>query len=88
MKYDSTYKYPTKTEWKADPVRGIRQLTNGLGGDGPIHADSAIIRLPVSAYRSGGNGVVKLVLGNGEYSWEFVNTKYSNIHDQGRGTCH
>src|ERR1700752_1647628 len=68
MKYDSTYAYPTKTEWKADPVRGIVQITSGLGGDGPIHADSAIVRLPVSMYRSGGNGVVKLVLGNGEYS--------------------
>ena len=88
MKYDSTYKYPTRTEWKADPVRGIVQITSGLGGDGPIHADSALIRLPVSVYRSGGNGVVKLVLGNGEYSWEFINTKYSNIQDKGRGTCH
>jgi hypothetical protein len=88
MKYDSTYAYPTKTEWKADSVRGIVQITSGLGGDGPIHADSAVIRLPVSRYRSGGNGVVKLVLGDGEYSWEFVNTKYSHVSDRGRGVCH
>jgi hypothetical protein len=88
LKYDSTYAYPTKTEWKADPVRGIVQITSGLGGDGPIHADSAVIRLPVSMYRSGGNGVVKLVLGNGEYSWEFINTKYSQVQDRGRGSCH
>ena len=42
----------------------------------------------MSVYRSGGNGVVKLVLGSGEYSWEFVNTRYSNIQDKGRGVCH
>lgn len=88
LKYDSTYKYPTKSEWKADPVRGIAQITSGLGGDGPLRVDSTVIRLPVMMYRSGGNGVVKLVLGEGEYSWEFVNTKYSHIQDSGRGTCH
>jgi hypothetical protein len=88
MKYDHSYQDPTTTEWAADPVRGIVQITSGLGGDGPTHADSAVVRLPVSVYRSGGNGVVKLVLGDGEYSWEFINTKYSNIQDKGRGTCH
>ena len=88
MKYDHSYQDPTTTEWAADPVKGIAQITSGLGGDGPTHADSAVVRLPVSVYRSGGNGVVKLVLGDGEYSWEFVNTPYSNIQDRGRGTCH
>jgi len=88
MKYDHSYQDPTTTEWAADPARGIAQITSGLGGDGPTRADSAVVRLPVSVYRSGGNGVIKLILGNGEYSWEFINTKYSNIQDRGRGTCH
>jgi hypothetical protein len=59
-----------------------------LGGDGPTRADSAVIRLAASKYRSGGNGVIKLVLGDGEYTWEFVNTKYSHINDSGTGFCH
>jgi len=88
MRYANGYQHPTETEWAADSVRGIRQITTGLGGDGPIQADSAIVRLPTSEYRSGGNGVLKVVLGDGVYTWEFLNTKYSHIQDSGRGTCH
>lgn len=88
MYYANSYQDPTPSEYAPDPVNGIRQITSGLGGDGPIRADSALIRHPLSEYRSGGNGVVKLVLGSGEYSWEFINTKYSQIQDRGRGTCH
>jgi hypothetical protein len=88
MRYDSSYSHPTTTEWAADSVRGIRQITTGLSGDGPINADSAVVRLPTSEYRSGGNGVLKVVLGDGIYTWEFLNTKYSHIQDSGRGTCH
>jgi hypothetical protein len=53
-----------------------------------MNADSAVVRLPTSEYRSGGNGVLKIVLGDGVYSWEFLNTRYSHIQDSGRGTCH
>jgi len=88
MRYAEGYQHPTTTEWAADSARGIRQITSGLGGDGPIHADSAIVRLPTSEYRSGGNGVLKVVLGDGVYSWEFLNTKYSHIQDSGSGVCH
>jgi hypothetical protein len=88
MRYDHSYQDPTLTEWAADSVRGIRQITTGLGGDGPTTADSAVVRLPTSEYRSGGNGVLKVVLGDGVYSWEFLNTRYSNIHDKGHGVCH
>jgi acid phosphatase type 7 len=89
MKYDRTYQDPSPSEYAADPVRGIRQITSGLGGDGPTAFDQpAATRHPLSEYRAGGNGVLKLVLGNGEYSWEFINTKYSHIQDSGRGTCH
>lgn len=88
MRYANGYQHPTETEWAADSARGIRQFTTGLGGDGPIQADSAVVRLPTSEYRSGGNGVLKVVLGDGVYTWEFLNTKYSHIQDSGRGTCH
>jgi hypothetical protein len=88
MKYANGYQNPTPSEWAADSVRGIRQFTSGLAGDGPLVADSAVTRLPTSEYRSGGNGVLKLVLGDGAYTWEFLNTKYSHIQDSGTGYCH
>ena len=88
MFYANGYQHPTTSEWAADSIRGIRQITSGLGGDGPMHADSAMVRLPTSEYRSGGNGVLKLVLGDGVYSWEFLNTNGSTVHDSGRGKCH
>ena len=88
MRYAEGYSNPTVTEYAADPARGIRQITSGLAGDGPIVADSALVRHPLSEYRSGGNGVLKLVLGDGAYTWEFLNTRYSHIRDSGSGTCH
>jgi hypothetical protein len=89
MKYANSYKDPTPSEFAADSVRGIRQITSGLGGDGPTTFDQpAAVRHPLSEYRAGGNGVLKLVLGDGAYSWEFLNTKYSHITDRGSGTCH
>jgi hypothetical protein len=88
MRYAEGYQHPTTSEYAADSARGIRQITTGLGGDGPVRADSAVIRHPLSEYRSGGNGVLKLVLGDSTYSWEFLNTKYSSIHDSGIGACH
>jgi hypothetical protein len=88
MRYAEGYQHPTTSEYAADAARGIRQITTGLGGDGPIKADSALYPHPLSEYRSGGNGVLKVVLGDGVYSWEFLNTKYSHIQDAGRGTCH
>jgi hypothetical protein len=88
MFYANGYSNPTRSEYAADSLRGIRQITTGLGGDGPTKADSALYPHPLSQYRSGGNGVLKVVLGDGVYSWEFLNTKYSHIQDSGRGTCH
>ncbi|MFN2571381.1 MAG: hypothetical protein ABR537_07180, partial [Gemmatimonadales bacterium] len=87
--YANGYQNPTPSEFAPDSIRGIRQITSGLGGDGPTTFDQpAAIRHALSQYRAGGNGVLKLVLGDGAYSWEFVNTKYSHIDDRGRGTCH
>lgn len=89
MDYGGTYTNPDSLEFRADPVRGVREITSGLGGDGPTAYDQpAAVRHPLSEFRAGGNGVLKLVLGDGAYTWEFVNTKYSHINDSGSGTCH
>lgn len=88
MRYAEGYSNPTPSEFALDSARGIRQITAGLGGDGPHTTPSFAGTHPLSEYRSGGNGVLKVVLGNGEYSWEFLNTSGSNVQDSGRGTCH
>lgn len=75
-------------EFRADSVRGIRQITTGLGGDGPMQTPWVTVRHPLSVYRSGGNGVLKLTLGDGQYTWQFINAAGSNVQDWGRGSCH
>jgi hypothetical protein len=88
MRYAEGYQHPTASEFALDSARGIRQITTGLAGDGPTTTPPAVIRHPLSEYRSGGNGVLKVVLGPDSYTWEFLNTKYSHITDSGTGTCH
>jgi hypothetical protein len=85
MRYVNDYPGP---EFRADSVRGIRQFSTGLGGDGPLATPQVATRHPLSQYRSAGNGVLKLTLGDGQYTWVFLNTQYSNVQDWGTGTCH
>ena len=85
MRYDDDTSGP---EFMADSVRGIRQISAGLGGDGPTVTPHVTTRHPLSVYRSGGNGVLKLILGDGKYTWQFMNTSNSNVQDWGTGTCH
>lgn len=85
MRYVSNYPGP---EFAADSARGIMQFSTGLGGDGPLQTPAVATRHPLSQYRSGGNGVLKLTLGDGVYTWQFLNTTNSNVQDWGSGTCH
>lgn len=89
MRYEGEYDGPVRgPEFAADSARGIRQFTSGLIGSGPLTTPSVIITHPLSEYRSGGNGILKLTLGDGQYTWQFLNTQHSRIRDQGVGTCH
>ena len=91
MKYLGEYEQTDNIfgpEYEADPVRGIRQFSSGLGGDGPLTTPVVATTHPLSEYRSAGNGVLKLTLGDGIYSWQFLNTQHSNVMDSGTGTCH
>jgi hypothetical protein len=85
MRYVNDYPGP---EFAADSARGIRQFTSGLAGDGPLQTPRVAHRHALSEYRSAGNGVLKLILGDGQYTWEFLNTQYSQVTDWGSGTCH
>lgn len=88
MKYGGAYDGPTDTEFEADSLRGIRQISSGLIGNGPLTTRPEVIVHPLSEYRSGGNGILQLQLGDGRYTWKFLNTPHSNVRDQGVGTCH
>lgn len=64
---------------------GIRQFVVGTGGSplrpfGSVRANSEVRNATT-------HGVLKLVLGSGTYSWEFVPTAGS-FRDSGNGTCH
>ncbi|HEY6060242.1 MAG TPA: Ig-like domain-containing protein, partial [Gemmatimonadales bacterium] len=75
---------PTET---ADPAGGIREFIVGTGGQGS-DAFSTTIR-PNSEVRSSGTfGVLKLVLGAGTYSWQFIPVAGGSFSDAGSGTCH
>lgn len=88
MRYEGTYEQPDSLEFRADSLRGIRQFTTGILGNGPVNTPSVAVRHPLSEYRSGGNGMLKLTLGSGEYTWEFINTRWSFVEDRGYGRCH
>ena len=88
MRYEGSYDHPDPTEFRLDSARGIVQFSSGLAGNGPTSTPSVAVTHPLSQYRSGGNGFLKLVLGDGAYSWEFVNSRFSHVIDSGSGTCH
>jgi hypothetical protein len=75
---------PTGT---ADPSRGIREFVVGTGGES--HYDDGSTRLSNSEVFNGTTyGVLKLTLGPGTYSWEFVPVAGQSFTDNGSGTCH
>ena len=80
------YDQPTPEKFIADSLRGIRQFNSGLGGDGAASATPAHMH-PLSQYRQGGQGVLKMTLGDGEYAWSFLNNDGTTA-DTGRATCH
>jgi hypothetical protein len=67
-----------------DRDRGMRQFTSGGGG-------AALYKLasvkPNSAARLEGYGVLKLVLGDGRYDWEYLPVA-AGFSDTGFDTCH
>ncbi len=67
----------------ADP-NGIRQITSGTGGKNMTGFTTPVAN---SEVRFTGFGVLKLTLGNGVYSWKWVN-EAGVVGDQGTGSCH
>ena len=70
----------------ADPALGIREFVVGTGGEsswtpGPATALNSEVR--ASAF-----GVLKLTLGPGTYSWQYVPIAGQTFADSGSGSCH
>jgi len=77
---------PQKADGTADPARGVRQFVVGTGGHelNPLGAP-----LPNSEFRNNASwGVLRLTLGQGSYSWQFVPVGGGPQIDAGSGTCH
>ena len=77
---------PQNPDGVADPTRGIREFVVGTGGKnlrpfGPTAANSEVRSLEAF-------GVLKLVLGSGIYSWEFLSQEGKTFTDSGTATCH
>lgn len=76
---------PQDADGRADPVRGIRQFTVGTGGAQLYFAN----RLRPNSEALGSVwGVLKLVLAERLYHWEFIPVDGVVFQDSGTGECH
>jgi 3',5'-cyclic AMP phosphodiesterase CpdA len=91
--HDHTYERfrPQDANGKRDPERGIVQFVVGTGG-----AYYTPFKLPLKNSKMRDNsrfGVLKLVLRDDSYEWEFLESNYDGFPngqapDRGKGTCH
>jgi Calcineurin-like phosphoesterase len=76
---------PQDPKGKPDPMKGIREFVVGTGGGGLY--DFRQVR-PNSEVRSNRSyGVLKLMLGATDYSWEFVPAAGEQFQDHGMSPC-
>jgi hypothetical protein len=69
-----------------DTLTGIREFVIGTGG-APLRPFSQV--QPNSEVRiSGKLGILKLMLGEDDYTWQFISAPAGIIEDSGAGTCH
>jgi len=76
---------PQDPQGNADPTRGIREFVIGSGGRshytfGPPIANSEV-------RNSDTNGLLKLILHDGSYSWEFIPEPGKTFTDSGNAPC-
>jgi hypothetical protein len=70
----------------ADPTNGIREIVSGTGGES--HYNDEGTPLANSELFNGTTyGVLKLTLGAGTYSWQFIPIAGQTFTDSGTGTC-
>ncbi|MFL5561399.1 MAG: metallophosphoesterase, partial [Gemmatimonadaceae bacterium] len=83
--HDYERQYPQNPDRVRDDARGIRQFVVGTGG-GDTGLPSSLT--PNTQVVSASHGVLKLTLGPGTYSWQFLRASGPAFTDSGTGTCH
>lgn len=77
---------PHDAAGEPDPARGIRSFTVGTGG-APLYEFKA--PHPRSEARDAStHGILRLVLGEGVYRWDFLPSGGGPSRDRGQGACH
>lgn len=77
---------PSKPDGSADPIFGIRTFVAGNGG---TTFETLKAALNITEVQNAGTwGIVKFVLSNHGYTWEFIPVAGKTFKDSGSGTCH
>jgi hypothetical protein len=77
---------PQRADGTADAARGVRQFVVGTGGH---ELNPMGVPLPNSEFRQNAKwGVLRMTLGQGNYSWQFLPVGGGAPLDSGTGTCH
>jgi hypothetical protein len=77
---------PQTADGTADPARGVRQFVVGTGGH---DLNQLATPQPNSEFRQNTTwGVLRLTLGDGNYSWRYMPVGGGAPLDSGTGTCH
>ncbi len=76
---------PQNPDGQLDRDRGIRQFIVGTGG---AELTGIVSRRPNSAATHVGHGVLKLVLGDNRYEWQFMPIQGTAFSDTGSDVCH
>jgi hypothetical protein len=77
---------PQDANGVADPANGIREFVVGTGGAGLYSITTPIANS--ETHNANTFGVLKLTLGPGIYSWQFIPIAGQTYTDSGSGTCH
>jgi PKD repeat protein len=78
---------PQTSAGVADAVNGIREIIVGTGGEG-LDSPNTLFSPNSEVNISQAFGVLKLTLGDGSYSWQFIPAAGSTGTDSGTGSCH
>jgi len=77
---------PQAPDGKPDPEHGIREIVVGTGGKSHDLLGFATANSEVRNWDT--YGVLKLTLGPGKFTWEFIPEEGKTFRDSGSGTCH
>ena len=78
--------HPMNPDGVRDDANGIHEFIVGTGGEST--ATPTLEIHPNSIVRQGTFGVIKMTLGPGTYSWEFIPMQGQTFTDSGSASCH